>query len=329
MQKGRHNAGFLLHIYGGNTAFMKQVLILSFLFPLLVQAQDLKQTIRGNIIDRESKATLPGANVLLYADTVFLSGTTTNEDGNFRLEGPVGRVDLVVRYIGYQDFFITNLVVSSGKEVVLQIELEESAQALDEVTITAFREGEVVNDMATVSVRSFTVEETDRYAGSRGDPARMASNLRAFREQMTAEMISSSEAIRLSGYCGGWKIWTFRIPITLLSQAQRVDLCPSSTINTSILTFYRSFSGRVWQCHCGGVRSADAKRNDEQYEFSGQLGFLGTELFAEGPLSKENKSSFLVSYRYSTLQLFESLNIQIGTEAVPRYQDGAVKLFFP
>ena len=62
--------------------------------------------------------------------------------------------------------------------------------------------------------------------------------LRAFREQMTAEMISSSEAIRPSGYCGGWKIWTFRIPITLLSQAQRVDLCPSSTINTSpILTF--------------------------------------------------------------------------------------------
>ena len=33
-----------------------------------------------------------------------------------------------------------------------------------------------MNEMATVSARAFTVEETDRYAGSRGDPARMASN---------------------------------------------------------------------------------------------------------------------------------------------------------
>ena len=42
--------------------------------------------------------------------------------------------------------------------------------------VTATQDGEVMNEMATVSARAFTVEETDRYAGSRGDPARMASN---------------------------------------------------------------------------------------------------------------------------------------------------------
>ena len=322
---------FLLHIYGGNTAFMKQVLILSFLFPLLVQAQDLKQTIRGNIIDRESKATLPGANVLLYADTVFLSGTTTNEDGNFRLEGPVGRVDLVVRYIGYQDFFITNLVVSSGKEVVLQIELEESAQALDEVTITAFREGEVVNDMATVSVRSFTVEETDRYAGSRGDPARMASN---FAGVQGADDSRNDLVIRGNSPIGVlWRLENLDIPNPNHFAIAGTTGGPVSIINNKYLSnsdfFTGAFPAEYGNATAGVFDLQMRKGNDEQYEFSGQLGFLGTELFAEGPLSKENKSSFLVSYRYSTLQLFESLNIQIGTEAVPRYQDGAVKLFFP
>ncbi|MCB0797321.1 MAG: carboxypeptidase-like regulatory domain-containing protein, partial [Chitinophagales bacterium] len=310
---------------------MKQVLILSFLFPLLVQAQDLKQTIRGNIIDRESKATLPGANVLLYADTVFLSGTTTNEDGNFRLEGPVGRVDLVVRYIGYQDFFITNLVVSSGKEVVLQIELEESAQALDEVTITAFREGEVVNDMATVSVRSFTVEETDRYAGSRGDPARMASN---FAGVQGADDSRNDLVIRGNSPIGVlWRLENLDIPNPNHFAIAGTTGGPVSIINNKYLSnsdfFTGAFPAEYGNATAGVFDLQMRKGNDEQYEFSGQLGFLGTELFAEGPLSKENKSSFLVSYRYSTLQLFESLNIQIGTEAVPRYQDGAVKLFFP
>ena len=44
------------------------------------------------------------------------------------------------------------------------------------VEINADENGGVRNDMALVSVTSFSVAETDKYAGSRGDPARMASN---------------------------------------------------------------------------------------------------------------------------------------------------------
>ena len=45
-----------------------------------------------------------------------------------------------------------------------------------EVTIVAKRNGEVLNEVATVSAREFSVQETNRYAGSRGEPSRMASN---------------------------------------------------------------------------------------------------------------------------------------------------------
>src|SRR5207247_2174132 len=69
--------------------------------------------------------------------------------------------------------------------------------------------------------------------------------------------------------------------------------------------------------------------NNEKNEFTGQLGFLGTELNAEGPLSKKDKSSYLFAYRYSTLKLFESLKIKIGTDAIPNYQDISFKLNFP
>ena len=59
---------------------------------------------------------------------------------------------------------------------MLDIDLQESVVAIQAAEVSATQEGEVMNEMATVSARAFTVEETDRYAGSRGDPARMASN---------------------------------------------------------------------------------------------------------------------------------------------------------
>ncbi len=69
--------------------------------------------------------------------------------------------------------------------------------------------------------------------------------------------------------------------------------------------------------------------NNEKREFTGQFGIFGTEMLAEGPLSRKSGSSYMVSYRYSTLQLFEAINFKLGTTAVPKYQDGAFKLNFP
>ncbi|MEZ5013236.1 MAG: hypothetical protein R2794_03005 [Chitinophagales bacterium] len=69
--------------------------------------------------------------------------------------------------------------------------------------------------------------------------------------------------------------------------------------------------------------------NNTRHEYSAQLGFLGTELFAEGPLHAASNASYLASFRYSTLQLFQFMHIPIGTKAVPEYFDGAFKLTFP
>jgi hypothetical protein len=54
-----------------------------------------------------------------------------------------------------------------------------------------------------------------------------------------------------------------------------------------------------------------------------QFGFLGTELMAEGPLSKKGNSSYLVVGRFSTLSIMQKIGIRIGTDAVPTYGDGA------
>ena len=72
---------------------------------------------------------------------------------------------------------IPNLLVQSGKELILNVALQESVSELEEVVVRASQDKtESLNKLVTVSSRQFTVEEAGRYAGSRGEPSRMAQN---------------------------------------------------------------------------------------------------------------------------------------------------------
>ena len=106
---------------------------------LLLQAQtsDLSQTIKGTIIDQASEEPIIAANILvLNVEPVI--GTATEADGSFRLENvPLGRHSLRISCLGYDDAFVHELEVGSGKEVVLQIKLTESLVVMEEVVYLA------------------------------------------------------------------------------------------------------------------------------------------------------------------------------------------------
>ncbi|MCD4788701.1 MAG: carboxypeptidase-like regulatory domain-containing protein, partial [Bacteroidales bacterium] len=138
--------------------------------------QNITQTVKGQVIEKQTLAPLPGATVILL-ETDPLVGTTTNTDGYFVLENvPVGRVSLQVRYMGYHTATINNLNLMSGKELVVNVEMEEKVEKIDEVVITATRKGETINQMTSISARTFSVEETQRFAGAMNDVSRMAAN---------------------------------------------------------------------------------------------------------------------------------------------------------
>ena len=140
-------------------------------------AQELTQTLRGRVIDKESKIPLTGVHVVLSSDTTDFVGAVTDIDGYFRLEGVrLGRQAVRLSFLGYQQRVISNIIVNSGKEVILNIEMEESVVEMETVEVKASRRAEVINEMSTVSTRTFSSEEAERYSGSRADPARMASN---------------------------------------------------------------------------------------------------------------------------------------------------------
>jgi len=290
-----------------------------------------QQTVKGKVVDLESKFPLPGVRVSVMDDSTLIKGTATTGAGMFKLEAvPLGRHQLVVKMDGYEKQVLT-IIVNSGKETVVNVELEESIEKLEEFTVKAGDDKEVANDMAVVSGQQFSVEETDRYAGSRGDPARMASNLAGVQGSDDSR---NDIVVRGNSPLGViYRVEGITIPNPNHFGIAGSSGGPVSIINNKSLANSDFFTGAFpaeYGNSTAGVFDLKLRAgNNENHEFSGQFGFLGTELMAEGPLTKNHKASYLAMYRYSTVSLFSALGIDIGTSAVPKYQDFSVKFNFP
>jgi hypothetical protein len=153
------------------------VVTLIFLSTVLIGQQEFTQTIKGNIVDKDAEYPLIGVNVVLISEESGF-GTATDLQGNFKIENvPLGRQALQLSYIGYKTVTLPNILVNSGKEIFLNIQKEEELNKLDEVVISSQQDKrKSVNEMATISARSLTMEEVTRYSGSLGDVSRMAQN---------------------------------------------------------------------------------------------------------------------------------------------------------
>ena len=129
-------------------------------------AQVNHQTVRGTVLDADSRQPVFSASIAIVGSG-SASTATTDFDGRFTIaDVPTGRLTLRVRAMGFEEQELPNLLLVSGKELVLNILLESSVKEIEEVTVTATRpKGELRNDMATLSARRISVEETSRIAG--------------------------------------------------------------------------------------------------------------------------------------------------------------------
>lgn len=313
---------------------MKQsFLLLSFLFfGSIILAQDFTQSIRGRVIDKDTRQPVPGVNVALMDDPENVTGTSTDEDGRYKLEAlDIGRHELRFTFIGYLPQFVNNVQVNSGRQTILNIELEEAAIEMEAVDIIATRDGEPLNEMAIISARQFNVAETERYAGSRGEPSRMASN---FAGVQGAD--DSRNDIVIRGNSPQAILW--RIEDVPISNPNHFNIPGTAGGSVSILNnktlgnsdFYTgAFPGEFGNATAGVFDLNLRSGNNENHEFVGQFGFLGTEAMIEGPLSKEKNITYMAAYRYSTLAMIGGLGIEYGTDAIPKYQDLTFKINVP
>ena len=295
-------------------------------------AQSVTQTVKGTIIDQQSEIPLIGATIE-WVNDLQLTGTVTDIDGRFTLtEIPVGRQAFVVSYLGYETITIPNVLITAGKEVILNIGLTESIEKLTEVVVTAeVAKDKPQNEMAAISARTFSLEEVNRFSGGRNDVARLAGN---FAGVATANDNRNDIVIRGNSPTGLlWRLEGIPIPnpnhfSTLGTTGGPVSaLNPNLLRNSDFLTsaFPSEYGNALSGVFDLGFRSG----NRDQWEFTGQMGaFSGLEAMVEGPINRENGSSMVISYRHSFVELADVVGIPVGTNAVPNYRDVAFKVDF-
>lgn len=291
---------------------------------------ELTQTVRGKIVDATSKMPLIGATIVVDLSQP-LKGAITDLDGNFRLEEvSVGRHNFKVSYIGYEPFIASEILVSSGKEVVLHLELKESQLSLNEVVIRAnTSKDKPVNSMATLSARTFSVEETSRYAGGLDDPARLAS---AFAGVATTQ--TTNNAIIIRGNSPRGVLWRFEgVDIPAAFHFPNVDFIGGGgyTVLSNQMLRNSDFYTGAFPAEYGNAVSGvfDIKMrtgNSEKREFTAGIGTSGIDLSAEGPFAKGKNSTYLFNYRYSTLALLGKMT---NFPNLPAFQDLTFKLDLP
>ena len=298
-------------------------------FGLTLQGQTT-QNIKGQVIDKDSKAPIIGATVRVL--DVEGMGAITDQGGFFKISDvPIGRHNLEFSYLGYELIVIPNVELTSGKELFLPVEMLEVAENIGGITVSSTKRIGSYNDMATLSSRTFNAEEAERYPGSRQDPARMASNYAGV--QGTDD---SRNDIVVRGNSPLGLLWRFEgvdIPSPSHFSIAGSTGGPLSILNNKVIG-HSDFMTGAFPADYGNALSGvfDIRMragNREKHEHTAQIGFLGLELMSEGPLNKEKGSSYIATYRYSTLAAFKAINFKLGTSAVPSYQDASFKLSFP
>ncbi len=285
------------------------------------------QVVKGTILDKEAEYPLIGATVII-ADTNPILGGVTDIDGIYRIGNvPIGRQTLIVQYVGYKSITIPNVLVTSGKEVIVDATLEESVQKMEEVVVTADTDKDIpVNELAKVSARTFSTEEVLRYSGGRNDVARLTSN---FAGVSTPD--DSRNDIVVRGNSPTALLWKVEgIPMANVNHFATLGTTggPVSALNTNLLSTSDFLTGAFPAEYGNAIGAAFdinfRNGNSDTHEFTAQVGaFTGIEVLAEGPLSQAKNSSFLVSYRYGIARFATP-----GTSASPIYQDLAFKLNF-
>lgn len=290
-----------------------------------------KQTVRGTVVDNISQSSIPGAIIKISGlDSVIQ--TVSDENGKFNLSNvPVGNRTIEVTAYDYKPVIMQNVTVNAGKELVLTINMEEDLKKINEVVITAKTDkNKPLNELSAVSTRTFSVEETQKFAAAANDPARMATS---FAGVVVAG--DGNNHISIRGNSPNGLLWRMEgVEIPNPNHFSNVGTAGGGiSILSAQLLSNSDFSTGAFAAEYGNALSGVfdlrlRKGNNEKREYTIQLGVLGMDVATEGPFKKGYEGSYLVNYRYSTLNVLGKIGIPIG-DANTNFQDLSFNIYLP
>ncbi len=314
---------------------MKQITLILCLLGLSLPMGLLAQssTVRGTVIDQDSRQAMEGARVEVYQNDKPVGGAIVDAKGAYRIEGvPVGRILLKASFYGYAAYQRDNLVVTTGRELVHEVNMVQQSDTLEGVTVVASpNPGGARNPVSVASTRSISVDLAKRAAGAVDDPSRL---VMGFPGVQAPQDNNSDLVIRGNSPAGLlWRLEDIDIP-NPNHFARKGSSGGGITVFSAQLLDESDFSTAAWPAEYGNAYSGVfdvhfRKGNNEKRESRFRASLLGLDFATEGPIGK-NGASYLVNYRYSTLGILNDLGFRLVGERIDNnFQDLSFKLHFP
>ncbi len=140
---------------------------------LFYQAQAQRQgSITGTVTDKNLLTPVGSVSVQVVGTSL---GTTTDSSGKFRISGILPKsYTLQFTSVGYNEVTLFNIVITSGNEINLTVQLEPSITRLEDVVIKSSRRTAVAASLETpLSVQRLTTEEIRSNPGGNFDISRV------------------------------------------------------------------------------------------------------------------------------------------------------------
>lgn len=300
------------------------------------------QTLRGTVRDAATGEALAGVNLRLTGAADSLVFTTASDTlGQYVFQNlRAGYYKLVVQYGGYRPMIIREINVAGGKETLLELSYNQDV----ELPLLTIVNSVARRPMQPLSEIPLLREQTLRFPAVFFDPARLAMAYPGVAnndDQANGLIVRGNSPASTRWHLEGADVvnpnhltnaGTFSDRPTaaaggvLMFSAQLLD-------NSSLLT--GSFPAGYGDA-LGGVMDMNLRRgNSRQHEFTAQVGLIGLDFAAEGPLGKKRegekreseRASYLVNYRYSTVGLLGQMGISFGDEEID-FQDLSFKFNF-
>ena len=293
------------------------------LYSVAAFCQDLGQTIRGKVKSQISQKPLAGANVSIFKSNQLVVGSVTDSLGNFQIKNvSPGRYKLSISFTGFSSYE-DELLVISGKESTININLTESSTVLKEVEVRASALE------ATAGVTSISMEKSMRVPANFFDPVRMATSYPG-----VVAANDQSNSIVVKGYSPNGLLWRLQgldiVSPNHLANAGTFSDKPAANgggvnvLSAQLLDRTDFYSGALpanYGNALSGVMDMKLRAgNKNKMQYTAQASLIGMDISAEGPLDKSKRTSFIANYRYSTVGLLSQMGVNFGDEII-NFQD--------
>ncbi len=109
------------------------------IFSVFVLPAQSDITIIGTVVDARDGSPIPYATAVAISNTdqKVISGSTTDDDGEFKLNSSTADISIEVSFIGYTKKAITEFTVRNNTVTLGKIKLSQNTESLDEVSVVA------------------------------------------------------------------------------------------------------------------------------------------------------------------------------------------------